>query len=303
MPALDERRDRVNLSLAALGLVVGSSLAWSGLDLSRKVLAGRMTEIPLLFWLTTLPLPLFVGWWLYDGVRPIPGAYWIPAVATVTLNVVANLSFMRSLRLSPLTATIPLLSLTPVFTSLVSIQLLGQRLTGRNWAGIALVVAGAVLLNLRGGDASSFAVFWRALRREPGVPFMGFTAFLWSVTPPLDKLAMDQSGAPFHAVMLNAGVALPLFVVLAATGRLPDLRGVAASAGAFSAAVVCAVLGLSLQLSAFRFMPVGLFETIKRGIGFVMAMLSGRLILKEPITTAKLLAVGLMAVGVGLIVL
>jgi drug/metabolite transporter (DMT)-like permease len=293
----------VNLGIAELGLVAVSSLAWSGLDLSRKVLAGRLREVPLLFWLCVFPLPIFIAWWLYDGVRPVPAAYWTTGLASIGLNIVANLSFMRSLRLSPLTATIPLLSLTPVFTSLVSMPMLGQRLGGRNWLGVALVVSGALLLNLRGGDAASFSVFWRALRREPGVPFMALTAFLWSITPPLDKLSMDRSGAPFHALMLNAGVAVPLLALLAATGRLADLRRVRGSAGVFTAAVVCAFLGLATQLVAFKVVPVGLFETMKRGIGFVMAMLSGRLILGEAITTGKVLAIVLMALGVGLITL
>jgi drug/metabolite transporter (DMT)-like permease len=293
----------VNFGLAEIGLVVGSSLAWSGLDLTRKVLAGRMREVPLLFWLTVLPLPVFVAWWVYDGVRPVPATYWWPGLASIGLNVIANLSFMRSLRLSPLTATIPLLSLTPVFTSLVAMPLLDQRLGGRNWLGIALVVGGALLLNLRGGDAASFAVFWRALRREPGVPFMALTAFLWSITPTLDKLSMELASAPFHALMLNAGVGAAMLVPLVAGRRLGELRAVRASAGPLAASVVCAFLGLALQLVAFRVVPVGLFETMKRGIGFVMAMLMGRLILGEAITIAKWLAVALMAVGVGLIVL
>lgn len=293
----------MNVGLVELGLVAVSSLAWSGLDLARKVLAGRLREVPLLFWLSTLPLPVFVGWWLYDGVRPVPAAYWVTGLASIALNIIANLSFMRSLRLSPLTATIPLLSLTPVFTSLVSMPMLGQRIGVRNWFGVGLVVSGALLLNLRGGDASSLAVFWRALRREPGVPFMALTAFLWSITPPLDKLSMDRSGAPFHALMLNAGVAAALLALLAVSGRLGDLRQARGSSGVFAASVVCAFLGLSTQLVAFKVVPVGLFETLKRGIGFVMALLSGRLILGEAITTAKLLAIVLMALGVGLIVL
>jgi drug/metabolite transporter (DMT)-like permease len=293
----------VNVGIAELGLVAVSSLAWSGLDLSRKVLAGRLREVPLLFWLCVLPLPVFIAWWLYDGVHPVPAPYWVPGLTSIAINVIANLSFMRSLRLSPLTATIPLLSLTPVFTSLVAMPMLGQRLGIRNWLGVALVVSGALLLNLRGGDASSFAVFWRALRREPGVPFMALTAFLWSVTPPLDKLSMEQAGAPFHAFMLNAGVGAAMLVVLVAGRRLGELRAARGSLGVFAAAVVCAFLGLALQLVAFRVVPVGLFETIKRGIGFVAAMLSGRLILGEPVTPAKLMAVGLMAAGVALIVL
>lgn len=293
----------MNFDIAGLGLVVASSLAWSGLDLSRKVLAGRIREIPLLFWLTALPLPVFLAWWLYDGVRPVRVDYWFPGLTSIGLNIVANLSFMRSLRLSPLTATIPLLSLTPVFTSLVSIPMLHQRLGGRNWFGVALVVAGALLLNLRGGDHKSLALFWQGLRREHGVPFMALTAFLWSITPPLDKLAMDRSGAPFHAFMLNAGVGAAMLVLLAVTRRLGELASARGSAGPFAAAVVCAFVGLATQLTAFKVVPVGLFETIKRGIGFCMAMLSGRLILGETITTAKLLAVALMALGVGLIVL
>jgi drug/metabolite transporter (DMT)-like permease len=224
-----------------------------------------------------------------------------PGLASVGLNVVANLAFMRSLRLSPLTATIPLLSLTPVFTSLVSMPMLGQRLGGRNWLGVALVVAGALLLNLRGGDAGSLAIFLRALRREPGVPYMAFTALLWSITPPVDKLAMDRATAPLHALILNLGVAVAMLAMLVATRRLAELRDARGSAGVLAVAVVCAFVGLAGQLAAFRVVPVGLFETIKRGIGFVMAMLTGRLILKEPVTTARWRQAP--AAGVGLIVL
>ena len=42
-------------------------------------------------------------------------------------------------------------------------------------------------------------------------------------------------------------------------------------------------------------------ETLKRGIGNCMALVWGRLLLREAVTTSKILAVALMAAGVWMI--
>ncbi|HSG39877.1 MAG TPA: hypothetical protein VLE27_09595 [Thermoanaerobaculia bacterium] len=48
-------------------------------------------------------------------------------------------------------------------------------------------------------------------------------------------------------------------------------------------------------------MYVGTVETLKRGIGNFMALVSGWLFFREPVTAARIFAVALMAVGVALI--
>jgi multidrug transporter EmrE-like cation transporter len=46
-----------------------------------------------------------------------------------------------------------------------------------------------------------------------------------------------------------------------------------------------------------------LVETLKRGIGNVLAVVFGRLLFAEPVTGRKLAAVALMAAGVALLLL
>ena len=127
------------------------------------------------------------------------------------------------------------------------------------------------------------------------------TALLWSLTPPLDKLAVERASAPFHALVLTAGVALAVLCVLAFRGGLGELGGVRRVPGRLALALLVSAAALGLQLLALPLVFVGTIETLKRGIGNCMALVYGRLFFREAVTLSKVLAVGLMAAGVGLI--
>jgi drug/metabolite transporter (DMT)-like permease len=289
------------MSLTALGLVLACSFAWSGLDLARKLLADRMRPVPLLFLLTVGPLPIFLAWVGLEGAVAIAPGYWLPGLVSVAVNVLANALFLASVRASPLSLTIPLLSLTPVFASLVAVPLLGEYPTPRQGLGIAVAVAGALLLNLGQGDRTSLAGMWGAFRRERGSVLMAAVALLWSLTPPLDKLAIEHSGVPVHGLVLNLGVALAMLAQLVGQRRLGELRAVRGALLPYAAAVLASAAALGLQLLAIRVVLVGIVETIKRGVGCLMAVLLGRTVLGEPLTPFKLAAIALMAAGVALI--
>jgi drug/metabolite transporter (DMT)-like permease len=223
----------------------------------------------------------------------IQAGYWAPAAASVALNIAANLLFFSALRNSQLSVTIPLLSLTPVFTALLAIPLLGEVPTARQWLGILLVVAGAFVLNLPEGGAISPAA--------RGAGLMVLVALFWSLTGPFDKMATAKASGPFHAVVLCTGVALGIAAVLASQRRLRELADVRAAGWIFILAVLISIAALGLQLLAMQKVWVGLVETLKRGIGNLSALILGRLLFREAIAPRKLLAVGLMIAGVALI--
>jgi drug/metabolite transporter (DMT)-like permease len=291
----------MSTSFGALLLVLVASLVWSGVDTSRKVLASHVQPIPLLFAQTLAAAPLFAIWLAVDGMPAVLPGYLVPAVTSVALNIVANLAFLMALQISPLSVTIPLLSLTPVFTTLLAIPLLGERPTLLQGLGILLVVAGAFGLNLAAEDGFSFSSLWRSWVREKGALWMVVVAFFWSLTVPLDKLALEHSSGPFHGLVLNGGVALGMLIALLWTRRLPELADVRRVRGTFVLCVLLSALALALQLKAIQIVWVGLVETLKRGIGNLSAVLFGRLLFAEPITLRKLLTVLLMGIGVALI--
>lgn len=291
----------MSISLGALLLVLASSLAWGGFDTSRKVLAERIRPLPLLFLLTTASAPLFAIWLAVDGMPDVATGYLLPAAGSVVLNVGANLAYIEAVRRSALSLTIPLLSLTPVFTALLAIPLLGERPMLVQAAGILLVVLGALILSLPAEDRLSPAGALRAWRREPGALWMIVVALLWSLSGPLDKLAMGQSSGPFHGLMLHLGVAAATLLILAVWRKLGELSDARGAGLPFLAAIGLGSLALALQLMAYQFLWVSLVETLKRGIGNLLAVLFGRLVFAEAITLRKLVAVTLMAAGVALI--
>jgi uncharacterized membrane protein len=293
----------MSTSLGALLLVVLSSFAWGGFDALRKLLADRIAPVALLCLLTLASVPLFAVWVAVDGMPSIRPGYTLPALASIALNVAANLAYIVALRKAALSVTIPLLSLTPAFAAVMAIPLLGERPSLVQGLGILLVVLGAFGLNLPAGERISPAGAFRSWRRDPGALWMVAVAFLWALTIPLDKMAVARASGPFHGLVLNAGVAAAMLIALTAQGRLRELGGVRSVRVAFAAALVVSVAALGLQLLAIQVMWVSLVETLKRGIGNVLAVLLGRLLFAEPVTGRKIGAVLVMGAGVALLLL
>ncbi len=293
----------MTVTLVAVLLVVGCAVAFSVADLLRKLLAERVRPLPLLAVLSLGMAPFFLVWlvWLGSG-WPGPG-YWPPAVGSMALNLVANLAFLEAVRRSPLSLTIPVLSLTPVFTTLLAVPMLGEVPTARQLAGIALVVAGVFWLQLEGAGSGSPAGLLRALLHEKGSLLMVLTALCWSLAMPLDKLAMALSGEAFHGLALNLGVAAGALGMLASRRQLDELGRLAGSRGLMAWTVVVGATALVLILLAITRTWIGFVETMKRAIGSFLAVVWGRLFFAEAITGRKLAAVGAIVVGVALIVL
>jgi drug/metabolite transporter (DMT)-like permease len=288
----------MSIPLPGLLLVVACALGWAGFDLLRKLLLRDVPPVALVF-LLTMGSALPFGVWAarQGGGWPGPG-YLAPALASVGLNVVAGLLFLEGMRIAPLSATIPLLSLTPVFATLLAIPLLGERPPPSHAFGILLVVGGAIALHWRMEGTWDGKAHPGAAR---GALMVAVTALFWSLTTPLDKLAVERSSAPLHGFTLSFGVALGVLLVLAFRGRLGDLAAVRRVPGLFGLALVVSTLALGLQLLALPLVWVGTVETLKRGIGNFAALLSGWFFFREPMTLRKGVAVGVMVAGVGLI--
>ena len=293
----------MSFELLALLVVVACAFAWSAFDLVRKVLLERVDPMPLVFALTGLQVPLFAAWAAVEGAG-LPGAgYALPAALSVALNIVSNVLFVVAIKVSPLSLTIPLLSLTPVFTTILGVPMLGE-VPGR-WevVGIGLVVIGALGLHVVPGRGVNPVELARAFLREKGSVMMAGVALMWSIAPPLDKLAMERSGPAFHGFVLSAGVALGIGLVLAARGRLGAIRALRARPLLVAVALLASAGALALQLVAIQMVFVSLVETVKRGLGNAAAVAAGAWIFHERVGRWQWLAVALMGVGVGLILL
>jgi drug/metabolite transporter (DMT)-like permease len=178
---------------------------------------------------------------------------------------------------------------------------LGQQPTWLQGVGILLVVAGVFALNLPADGPLSPAAAWRAWRSEKSALWMVLVALCWSMTVPLDKLSMERASGPLHALVLNLGVGGAVALILLVQRRLGELADVRKAPFVFLCGLLVSAVALALQLIAIQTVWVSLVETLKRGIGNVMAVALGAVVFHETVTARKLAAVGLMAAGVALI--
>jgi drug/metabolite transporter (DMT)-like permease len=273
--------------------MVLSALAFAGLDLVRKLLAGRIDSLALVFFMSLGAVPLLGGLLAWHGIEAPTRGYYLPAAAAAALNFLASLGFVHSVKLSPLSRTIPLLSLTPVFTALTAIPLLGELPTLEQSAGILLVVGGAVTLSSVGA--------LRGILREKGALLMAAVALMWAATGPLDKLAIGHASVYLHATLMALGVGAGAVSALAWQGRLSALRSARGEIKLLAAAMLCITFGLTLQLLAIRSVLVSLVEAFKRALGSFMAIALGRVVFQEAVGAREWISVAIMVAGVFLI--
>jgi uncharacterized membrane protein len=294
----------VSPAAAAVLLVVGTGVSWALLDLQRKLLSHRVDATPQALFLAAGQLPLLAAWAFSTGFTPrFSVAYLVPALLSAALNVASILGFITALRISPFSVTVPLLSLTPLFITLVAMPILGEAPSARQWIGIVMVVVGALGLNLELRSGATVGSVVRAFAGERGALLMAGVAVCWSLTLPLDKLAMERSSPQQHAFVLTALVAAGMLGLLLVRGRVGGVVQFARTPWLMSSAIATNAVALVLQLLAMERVLVGLLETFKRGIGSVLALVFGALLFRERITAPKVAAVALMAIGVALLLL
>ncbi|MEM6455423.1 MAG: DMT family transporter [Acidobacteriota bacterium] len=304
------------LSPLVLLILLACPLAWAVLDVLRKMLSvrgGRPTTLALV--LVSAQWPFLLIYALHQGAFALPRAYVAPLIASLVTNVVAAVAFQRALERSPMSATVPLLALTPALATLFGVPLLGEVPDGNQILGVALSVVGALLLGLSGGappaaaapaaPQTAVAGLRRRLGRlghEPGAVWMLLVATLWALTPLIDKIALRHVGPALHLLVLVSAMVLVLAVIVLRRDGVTAVRQTVAGAPLIVlAAGLVATCAIVLQLEAIQLVWVGLVETLKRGIGAVSALLVGRWMYRERIGPQRLAAVALLLIGVMLV--
>jgi drug/metabolite transporter (DMT)-like permease len=289
---------------AAPGLWIAflSGLAWSGLDVSRKSLASDFSAVVIAAGLSLGSAALFGLAAALASPRMDVQAYLGPGLLSITLSVATQVLILESVRRSELSRTIPLLSFTPVATSLFGVAILNERPSAVVWVGIVLVFVGALTLGLSRRESAAGTRI-RLPVMDAGAVLMLLAAISISAAAPFDKLAIGASTTALHGFVQSFGSALVLVCFLAYRGELGGIAGAFRKRAAMTGAVLLAFGAIGLQFLAYRTAMVGEVETIKRVVGLVVSLSAGFLIFRERITVFKVVAVGAMGVGIALILL
>jgi len=163
--------------------------------IAKMVLAVR--DEYLVAWMRLLfALPVFVITLLLIEVPPLDRTFWVASSIALPLEIAAIILYVKALKTSPMSFSIPFLTLTPIFLVVVSYFLLGEKISLPGAAGIFLIASGGYMLNIHKAWGSPLEPV-RAILRERGVMMMIAVAFIYSFTSSLGKMAIEHSSPLF----------------------------------------------------------------------------------------------------------
>lgn len=137
-------------------------------------------------------IPLFGLSYLFVAKPALDGTFWLCVLTGVPLEIVATLLYMESIRVSPLSLTVPYLALTPALTLLSGKLVLHEAPNITGMLGILATVVGGYVLNLNPNDRRLIAPFLGMLR-EKGCWLMLIVAVIYSMTSVISRKAILHS--------------------------------------------------------------------------------------------------------------
>jgi drug/metabolite transporter (DMT)-like permease len=177
-----------------LSLLSAFTLATSD-AITKKVLNGN-NEYLVAWFRLLFSVPFLVILWMFIPVPRLDTEFYLAFVCALPLEIIAMVLYIKALKFSPLSLTLPFLSLTPLFLILVSYVILGEKVSFKGGSGIFLLLAGSYILNfreIRGGILKPF----RSMIREKGSVLMIGVAIIYSITSSLGKMAIQHSSPLF----------------------------------------------------------------------------------------------------------
>jgi drug/metabolite transporter (DMT)-like permease len=266
-----------------------------------KVLLARNDEY-LVAWLRMAASSPFLFLLLFFIKRPqLDAGFFIAVILLLPIEITAYLLYIKAIKGSPLSLTMPFLSLTPVVVIFSGELLLGEKIDIFGVLGILTVVAGAYMLNIERVSAGILEPF-RSIYREKGCMLMIVVALLYSITAPLGKFAIQHSSALFFTAIYYPLLAACLTPIALVRAKRRSIRVSLSKKDIF----IVVMIGLLFAVSAFSHflgltMTKAAYMITAKRMSMAFAAIYGWLFFKEKNIGNRLLGMAFMIAGIILI--
>lgn len=281
-----------------LPIALVTALSFSTADaLSKKAL--RDTDDLVIAWVRQgYALPFLAIGFLFVPIPRLDLKFWLSVASLIPLEIGALLLYLRAIRISPLSLTVPFLALSPVFIIITAFILLGEWPSRYGMTGIFLIAFGAYLLNARTTKTGVLEPF-RAVLKERGSLLMIGVALIYSVTSTLGKVAIEHSSPIFFGFFYPLILTGVLTVFITATGRA---RSVFSKPKMFLPIGLATATMIFTHYLALSMTQVAYMISVKR-TSLIFSVIYGKLVFKEINIRERLLGSAIMVAGVALIAL
>ena len=273
-----------------------SAFFWAAFDLTRKLSLEKINSINLLLIFTLAQTLIFGGWVVYENPFINIKSYIIPGLTLILISLFSALLFLKAIKQSDLSLTIPLLSLSPLFSSLFSFIFLNEKLLYFQYIGILLIIFGTLILYSKKITLGDILKSFKVITLNKSARLMIVVSLIWSLTPVLDKLCLKNSSINIHGFIQSFGLVILLTLLLRKESH--EINSLKKNWKLILFTIFTGIIATVLQFYAILFNYVPVMEAIKRSIGQLSSVVFGKLFFKEKVTKPKVLGVLILSFGV-----
>lgn len=282
-----------------LALFSAFSLATS--DALTKKALNNSNEYIVAFFRLFFSLPILILILLYIPKPKLNFYFYFAFLSSLPLEITAMVLYIKALKISPLSLTLPFLSFTPVFLVLSSFIILNETISLQGLIGIILIAIGSYVLNIKEFKKGIFEPI-KSLKREKGSVYMIVVAFIYSITSSLGKMAIENSSPLYFGTTYFLALTL-CFLLIVLKYYLFDLR-IFISSGNVKGLVLPGVfysLMIITHMLAMDLAKVSYMISVKR-LSIIISVIYGFLLFKEKEILSRFSGSLLMFLGFVLIV-
>ena len=241
--------------------------------------------------------------WIIMSFNEMPElnpVFFLAVAVTALLNIIAVYIYIKALKASPLSLSVPMLAFTPAFLLLTSAIILKEFPSLFGFFGILLIVAGAYSLNYERGNRDLLAPL-KAIKRQKGPLYMLGMSFIYSITVNFDKLAVINSSPIFAAAFVTTLIGSSLFII-ALVKTKNTLHQFRINFWIFIILGIIISFEILTIYTSFSLINVSYTMSMKR-ISILFGVLFGYLFFKEKHIKQRLFSAFLMAIGAAVIII
>jgi len=282
-----------------LALISAFTLATSD-ALTKKALA-HINEYLVAWFRLLFSIPLLLLLWIFVPVPKLDIEFYKAFALALPLEIIAIVLYIKALGISPLSLTLPFLSLTPVFLILVSYLIIGEKVSFHGGIGIIFLATGSYTLNLHEMRKGVFQPF-RAITKEKGSVLMIGVALIYSITSSLGKMAIEHSSPLFFGITYFTAVTI-IFAPIALWFGRDELKSFISGRqfkGLLLPGIFYSVM-IASHMIAISLAKVAYMISVKR-TSLIIGVVYGYFLFKEKNIRERLLGTALMFIGFVMIV-
>lgn len=245
--------------------------------------------------LTLFALPFLAPFLFIIKIPHLGNQFWTALFLGGSLNVIATILYMKAIKYSDLSLTVPLVAFTPLFLLITSPLIVGEFPKFFGLIGVVLIVVGSYILNIKEKHRGYLAPF-RALLKERGSKLMLIVAFIWSITSNFDKVGVQSSSPIFWIIAIDTFIALVMTPIVFYKSQR-NIKQISVALRTLIPIGLFGALTAVFQMKAITLTYVTYVISIKR-TSAIMSVFFGYLIFNEKGIKERLIGVITMILGV-----